>query len=188
MDRLAFLAAPGIWALLAGVIFVIYGLSGRLAYINILGIIKYYKNVFTKKRDFAFFMIFPLIIAISSALHANVDEDLSQLMAIVLTILTSMVLSFMVMTNGRYENSMGKEDKDLGDLQLRERNQDALAVGAYEILVSILVLILIFLLPIANGNDTAQRFMSFFIYYGFYSFLLNVFIIVRRLFQIYLNK
>lgn len=57
----------------------------------------------------------------------------------------------------------------------------------YEILISIMVLILIFILPIADNYPIAKWIMSFFIYYGFYSFLLNVFIMVRRLFQIYLN-
>ena len=137
MSNVYFLTSPWFWALLSGIAFLIYGFSGRLAYINIGGIIKHYRKVFTKTIDFVFFMIFPLLIAISSSLHKNVDDDLSNLMAVVLAILTSMVLTFMVMTNDRYERSKEKSEKDLGDLQLKARNQDALAVGAYEILVSI---------------------------------------------------
>jgi hypothetical protein len=182
------LTAPWWWASLAGVALLIYGFSGRLAYIDIIGVIKHYKEVFTKTKDFIFFIAFPLLLAISSTLYSSVDDELSSLMAVVLSILTSMVLTFMAMTNDRYKSSVNKPEKNLGDLQLKARNKDALAVGVYEILLSILVLILIFVLPIVESNRIAQHVMSFFIYYGFYSFLLNVFIIVRRLFQIYFNK
>jgi len=188
LDRFAFLTAPWFWAFLAGAIFLSYGLSGRLAYINILGIVKQYKKIFSKTMDFLFFMVFPLFLSTASTIHSIISEDLANIMAVILAILTSMVLAFMVMTNSKYENSIGKADRNLGDFQLKHRNQDALAVGAYEIFISILVLILLFTLPIACGSEAAQRILSFVIFYGFYSFLLNVFIMVRRLFQIFFDK
>ena len=181
------LMIPWLWAAIAGIVFIIYGFSGRLAYIDIIGVIRHYRSVFTKRKDFVFFLVFPLFIAVSSNLYKNVDKDLSDLMAVVLSILTSMVLTFMALTNDRYESSINNPNRDLSDLQLQARNKDALAVGVYEILISILVLILIFIFPIAEIQPITKWIMSFFIYYGFYSFLLNIFIMVRRLFQIYLS-
>ena len=188
MRFISFLSTPYFWVFLAGVTFLIYGFAGRLAYVNITGIIKQYRKVFSKTIDFIFFITFPLFIAIASTLHANVDDELSNLLAVVLAILTSMVLTFMALTSDSSEHSLKRKDKDLGDRQLIVRNRDTLAVGTYEILISIIVLILILLIPLADGNSIANKLMSFLIYYGFYSFLLNLFIMVRRLFQVLVNK
>jgi len=182
------LQSPWIWVTAAALLLLAYGFSGRLSYIDIIGVVKQYKEVFTKPTDFIFFILFPLLLAIGSTLYKAIDDVLANLIAVVLSILTSMVLTVMSMTNERYEYSLEKSSHDLSDKQLKERNQDALAVGTYEMLISIFVLILTFILPILNVYPTVKNIVSFFIYHGFYTFLLNIFIMVRRLFQVYLTK
>jgi hypothetical protein len=96
-----------------------------------------------------------------------------------------MVLTFMAMTNDKYISNIEKEKKNLADHRLKIQNEDTIAVGMYEVIISIAVLVLTFLSPIFSKICWLNWVVSFLIYYGFYIFLLNILIMVRRLYQVY---
>lgn len=157
----------------------------RLAFLNVKGVFRNYKKVFPVLRDFLFFLILPFLLAVATQLNQRLNNAISNIICVVLSILESTVLTFMAMSNEKYQSI--KEDKNLtlGDLRAKFQNEDTIAIGMYETLVSVIVLILNFLFPVIKNYKIVAWIVSLLIYWGFYIFVINIIIIVRRLYQIY---
>lgn len=178
---------PFFWIILAFVILLYYIQKKELfPYLNVAQVFKNYYAVFSRhKPDFCFFILFPLFLAIGTQLANPLTSSKTDVICVVLSILTAMVLTFMTMSSSEASRAVPKAERDIADVRLEFRNKDAIAVGMYEILISVLVLILTFSLPAIEFQEHISWIIGLFIYLGFYIFILNIFIMIRRLYQIY---
>lgn len=160
----------------------------RLAFLNVQGVFRNYKKVFPILRDYLFFLILPFLLAVATQLNRQLNNEISDIICIVLSILESTVLTFMAMSNEKYQSANENKDWNLSNLRAKCQNEDTIAIGMYETLVSVIVLILNFIFPIIKNYKVAAWIVSLLIYWGFYIFVINIVIIVRRLYQIYFSN
>lgn len=156
-------------------------------HINIIGILKEYKAIFRKKKDFALIVGLPLTIAMATNLEKPIDESIANTLCVVISILAAAVVSFMAMTSDRADNILGKEktNRNSSDKRVIYRNLENLTIGMFEMLLSVIMLVLIFLQPITVEDGKISWLVGLAIYDMFYWFIFNLFIMMRRLHQIY---
>ena len=190
MDNiLKIILSPLFWLALSAIYLLLYILFRRtkniLPFLNITDVVKNYKKVFPLRRDLLFFLIFPFLLSLTTQFNQIVNEGISNIICVVLSILESTVLTFMAMSNDKYQRISENQQQNLQGIRAKYRNDDAIAIGMYEILVGIVVFILNFIFPSVESHKIISWFVSLFIYWGFYIFVLNIFGMVRRLYQIY---
>lgn len=181
---------PKLWILISVAFFLIYFLASKFElpeHINIIGILKEYKAIFRKKKDFALIVGLPLTIAMATNLEKPIDESIANTLCVVISILAAAVVSFMAMTSDRADNILGKEktNRNSSDKRVIYRNLENLTIGMFEMLLSVIMLVLIFLQPITVEDGKISWLVGLAIYDMFYWFIFNLFIMMRRLHQIY---
>lgn len=181
---------PKLWILISVAFFLIYFLASKFKlpeHINIIGILKEYKAIFRKKKDFALIVGLPLTIAMATNLEKPIDESIANTLCVVISILAAAVVSFMAMTSDRADNILGKEktNRNSSDKRVIYRNLENPTIGMFEMLLSVIMLVLIFLQPITVEDGKISWLVGLAIYDMFYWFIFNLFIMMRRLHQIY---
>ncbi len=186
----SYLTNSYMWLLVSGIYVFVHVLYSRksskasLPFINISAVIKNYRKVFIRKQDFYFFIFFPFLLSVATHLSRSLNSEISNIICVVLSILESAVLTFMAMTNDEAAQISRSSNLYLNHLRQIERIKDTIAVGMYDVVIGIIVLIMNFLFPITKTDKWFSRVVSLLVYWGFYIFVFNIFIMVRKLTQI----
>lgn len=182
-----------IWIALLIILLVIYALStGKRDAIpklfDIREIIRGYYKVFPIQIDFLYLLaVVSLLARITMLLNLNVDKTFSQI-GVILSLLVSAIIGLIPMALDKSDNIQNSAVKDLSHKQKLLYIEDIVQTGMFDILISIIDLILIFLSIGTTSKDTISLFHSlliFSIYWLFYLFSFNILIIMHKLYVVY---
>lgn len=182
-----------IWIALLIILLVIYALStGKRDAIpklfDIREIIRGYYKVFPIQIDFLYLLaVVSLLARITMLLNLNVDKTFSQI-GVILSLLVSAIIGLIPMALDKNDNIQNSAVKDLSHKQKLLYIEDIVQTGMFDILISIIDLILIFLSIGTTSKDTTSLLHSlliFSIYWLFYLFSFNILIIMHKLYVVY---
>lgn len=182
-----------IWIALLIILLVIYALStGKRDAIpklfDIREIIRGYYKVFPIQIDFLYLLaVVSLLARITMLLNLNVDKTFSQI-GVILSLLVSAIIGLIPMALDKSDNIQNSAVKDLSHKQKLLYIEDIVQTGMFDILISIIDLILIFLSIGTPSKDTTSllhSFLIFSIYWLFYLFSFNILIIMHKLYVVY---
>lgn len=182
-----------IWIALLIILLVIYALStGKRDAIpklfDIREIIRGYYKVFPIQIDFLYLLaVVSLLARITMLLNLNVDKTFSQI-GVILSLLVSAIIGLIPMALDKSDNIQNSAVKNLSHKQKLLYIEDIVQTGMFDILISIIDLILIFLSIGTTPNDTNSflyPLLIFSIYWLFYLFSFNILIIMHKLYVVY---
>lgn len=183
-------------------------MSGTLEYVFSPKILKGYFMLFFSDginlkgiTDVIFFVGLPMVLATATNLHKVVTIDILDVICIVISILTAMLFSFMGVIQDKFESVKMQKDMAALDFEWYQNLQkETFNVIAIETLVSTFMLVLCFVQPIIKENDkvlvlfdnnamiSIQTIVSWFILCGFYFFIINVLMIIKRFYAFSMRK
>jgi hypothetical protein len=182
-----------IWIALLIILLVIYALStGKRDAIpklfDIREIIRGYYKVFPIQIDFLYLLaVVSLLARITMLLNLNVDKTFSQI-GVILSLLVSAIIGLIPMALDKSDNIQNSAVKNLSHKQKLLYIEDIVQTGMFDILISIIDLILIFLSIGTTSKDTNSflyPLLIFSIYWLFYLFSFNILIIMHKLYVVY---
>lgn len=182
-----------IWIALLIILLVIYALStGKRDAIpklfDIREIIRGYYKVFPIQIDFLYLLaVVSLLARITMLLNLNVDKTFSQI-GVILSLLVSAIIGLIPMVLDKSDYIQNSAVKNLPHKQKLLYTEDIVQTGMFDILISIIDLILIFLSIGTTPNDTNSflyPLLIFSIYWLFYLFSFNILIIMHKLYVVY---
>lgn len=182
-----------IWIALLIILLVIYALStGKRDAIpklfDIREIIRGYYRVFPIQIDFLYLLaVVSLLARITMLLNLNVDKTFSQI-GVILSLLVSAIIGLIPMALDKSDNIQNSAVKNLSHKQKLLYIEDIVQTGMFDILISIIDLILIFLSIGTTSKDTNSflyPLLIFSIYWLFYLFSFNILIIMHKLYVVY---
>ena len=182
-----------IWIALLIILLVIYALStGKRDAIpklfDIREIIRGYYKVFPIQIDFLYLLaVVSLLARITMLLNLNVDKTFSQI-GVILSLLVSAIIGLIPMVLDKSDYIQNSDVKNLSHKQKLLYTEDIVQTGMFDILISIIDLILIFLSIGTTPNDTNSflyPLLIFSIYWLFYLFSFNILIIMHKLYVVY---
>lgn len=148
-----------IWIALLIILLVIYALStGKRDAIpklfDIREIIRGYYKVFPIQIDFLYLLaVVSLLARITMLLNLNVDKTFSQI-GVILSLLVSAIIGLIPMALDKSDNIQNSAVKNLSHKQKLLYIEDIVQTGMFDILISIIDLILIFLSIGTTSKDT----------------------------------
>lgn len=154
-------------------------------FIDIRKILSDYKGIYINKWDFRFVLVVPSLLALATSFKRPMNDNISDVLCVVISILGAAVISFMAMTSDRYDKFKEKKNKNLADRRNQIRCMESLSVGLFETLLVVSMLVLVFARPIVESHEKTTWLFGTVIYVLFYQFLFNLFVMMRRLHQIY---
>lgn len=182
-----------IWIALLIILLVIYALStGKRDAIpklfDIREIIRGYYKVFPIQIDFLYLLaVVSLLARITMLLNLNVVKTFSQI-GVILSLLVSAIIGLIPMALDKSDNIQNSAVKNLSHKQKLLYIEDIVQTGMFDILISIIDLILIFLSIGTTSKDTNSflyPLLIFSIYWLFYLFSFNILIIMHKLYVVY---
>lgn len=182
-----------IWIALLIILLVIYALStGKRDAIpklfDIREIIRGYYKVFPIQIDFLYLLaVVSLLARITMLLNLNDDNTFSQI-GVILSLLVSAIIGLIPMALDKSDNIQNSAVKNLSHKQKLLYIEDIVQTGMFDILISIIDLILIFLSIGTTSKDTNSflyPLLIFSIYWLFYLFSFNILIIMHKLYVVY---
>ncbi|MFR7537108.1 hypothetical protein [Monoglobus pectinilyticus] len=182
-----------IWIALLIILLVIYALfTGKRDAIpklfDIREIIRGYYKVFPIQIDFLYLLaVVSLLARITMLLNLNVDKTFSQI-GVILSLLVSAIIGLIPMVLDKSDYIQNSTVKNLSHKQKLLYIEDIVQTGMFDILISIIDLILIFLSIGTTSKDTTSLLHSlliFSIYWLFYLFSFNILIIMHKLYVVY---
>lgn len=182
-----------IWIALLIILLVIYALStGKRDAIpklfDIREIIRGYYKVFPIQIDFLYLLaVVSLLARITMLLNLNVDKTFSQI-GVILSLLVSAIIGLIPMALDKSDNIQNSAVKNLSHKQKLLYIEDIVQTGMFDILISIIDLILIILSIGTTSKDTNSflyPLLIFSIYWLFYLFSFNILIIMHKLYVVY---
>lgn len=182
-----------IWIALLIILLVIYALSsGKRDAIpklfDIREIIRGYYKVFPIQIDFLYLLaVVSLLARITMLLNLTVDNTFSQI-GVILSLLVSAIIGLIPMALDKSDNIQNSAVKNLSHKQKLLYIEDIVQTGMFDILISIIDLILIFLSIGTTSKDTNSflyPLLIFSIYWLFYLFSFNILIIMHKLYVVY---
>ena len=182
-----------IWIALLIILLVIYALStGKRDAIpklfDIREIIRGYYKVFPIQIDFLYLLaVVSLLARITMLLNLSVNNTFSQI-GVILSLLVSAIIGLIPMVLDKSDNIQNSAVKNLSHKQKLLYIEDIVQTGMFDILISIIDLILIFLSIGTTPNDTNSflyPLLIFSIYWLFYLFSFNILIIMHKLYVVY---
>ena len=182
-----------IWIALLIILLVIYALStGKRDAIpklfDIREIIRGYYKVFPIQIDFLYLLaVVSLLARITMLLNLNVDKTFSQI-GVILSLLVSAIIGLIPMALDKSDNIQNSAVKNLSHKQKLLYIEDIVQTGMFDILISIIDLILIFLSIGTTSKDTNSflyPLLIFSIYWLFYLFSFNILIIMHKMYVVY---
>lgn len=120
-------------------------------------------------------------------LNLNDDNTFSQI-GVILSLLVSAIVGLIPMALEKSDNIQDSAVKDLSHKQKLLYIEDIVQTGMFDILISIIDLILIFLSIGTTSKDTnifLYPLLIFSIYWLFYLFSFNILIIMHKLYVVY---
>ena len=182
-----------IWIALLIILLVIYALStGKRDAIpklfDIREIIRGYYKVFPIQIDFLYLLaVVSLLARITMLLNLNINNTFSQI-GVILSLLVSAIIGLIPMVLDKSDYIQNSAVKNLSHKQKLLYIEDIVQTGMFDILISIIDLILIFLSIGTTSKDTNSFLYSlliFSIYWLFYLFSFNILIIMHKLYVVY---
>lgn len=182
-----------IWIALLIILLVIYALStGKRDAIpklfDIREIIRGYYKVFPIQIDFLYLLaVVSLLARITMLLNLSVNNTFSQI-GVILSLLVSTIIGLIPMVLDKSDNIQNSAVKNLSHKQKLLYIEDIVQTGMFDILISIIDLILIFLsigTASENTNSLSFSFLIYSIYWLFYLFSFNILIIMHKLYVVY---
>lgn len=182
-----------IWIALLIILLVIYALfTGKRDAIpklfDIREIIRSYYKVFPIQIDFLYLLaVVSLLARITMLLNLNVDKTFSQI-GVILSLLVSAIIGLIPIVLDKSDYIQNSTVKNLSHKQKLLYIEDIVQTGMFDILISIIDLILIFLSIGTTSKDTTSLLHSlliFSIYWLFYLFSFNILIIMHKLYVVY---
>ena len=182
-----------IWIILLIILLVIYALStGKRNAIpklfDIREIICGYYKVFPIQIDLLYLLaVVSLLARITMLLDLVSDNTFSQI-GVILSLLVSAIIGLIPMALDKSDNIQNAAVKNLSHKQKLLYIEDIVQTGMFNILISIIDLILIFLsmgTPSKDTNSFLYSFLIFSIYWLFYLFSFNILIIMHKLYVVY---
>ena len=182
-----------IWTALLIILLVIYALSsGKRDAIpklfDIREIIRGYYKVFPIQIDFLYLLaVVSLLARITMLLNLNVDNTFSQI-GVILSLLVSAIIGLIPMALDKSDNIQNSAVKNLSHKQKLLYIEDIVQTGMFDILISIIDLVLIFFSIGTTSKDTNSflyPLLIFSIYWLFYLFSFNILIIMHKLYVVY---
>ena len=181
-----------IWIALLIILLVIYALfTGKRDAIpklfDIREIIRSYYKVFPIQIDFLYLLaVVSLLARITMLLNLNVDKTFSQI-GVILSLLVSAIIGLIPIVLDKSDYIQNSTVKNLSHKQKLLYIEDIVQTGMFDILISIIDLILIFLSIGTTSKDTTSLLHSLLIFqftgYLFISF--NILIIMHKLYVVY---
>ena len=182
-----------IWIALLIILLVIYALSsGKRDAIpklfDIREIIRGYYKVFPIQIDFLYLLaVVSLLARITMLLNLSVNNTFSQI-GVILSLLVSAIIGLIPMVLDKSDNIQNSAVKNLSHKQKLLYIEDIVQTGMFDILISIIDLVLIFFSIGTTSKDTNSFLYSlliFSIYWLFYLFSFNILIIMHKLYVVY---
>lgn len=182
-----------LWAFFLIVTLVIYSLSERKRdaipkLFDIRGILSGYHKVFKRRKDFIYLLIVVSLLAqITTLLNLDSKESFSQI-GVILSLLVSAIIGLIPMTLDKSDSIQTAPSKNYSHKRKLDYIEDIVQTGMFDILISILDLIFIFL-SIRTPTDTTHNVLlslsNYIIYWLFYLFSFNILIIMHKLYVVY---
>ncbi|RXI38706.1 hypothetical protein DP129_10825 [Clostridium tetani] len=169
---------------------VIAKLIFKLDYMGTLEIISYHINNFRNKTNnkllkvpFFVYFILPLILAIAISRIKIADNNIVGNITVVLSILTSMLFTILTLLID-FKGKLEERNNGNGPKVIRLKNliKEIYYAIMFEIIVSVLLLLLTFIFMITNQIGCT---ISVIIYYLLFLFIFNLLIVLNRIFRIY---
>lgn len=176
-----------LWAVFLIVTLIIYSLSERKCdaipkLFDIRGIISDYRKVFKRRKDFIYLLIVVSLLArITTLLNLDSKKSFSQIGVILIIGLIPMILD-------KSDSIQNVSSKNYSHKRKLDFIEDTVQTGMFDILISIIDLILIFLsigTTSENTNSLSFSFLVYSIYWLFYLFSFNILIIMHKLYVVY---
>lgn len=120
-------------------------------------------------------------------LNLNINNTFSQI-GVILSLLVSAIIGLIPMALDKSDNIQNSAVKNLSHKQKLLYIEDIVQTGMFDILISIIDLILIFLsigTASENTNSLSFSFLVYSIYWLFYLFSFNILIIMHKLYVVY---
>ena len=120
-------------------------------------------------------------------LNLNVDNTFSQI-GVILSLLVSAIIGLIPMALDKSDNIQNSAVKNLSHKQKLLYIEDIVQTGMFDILISIIDLVLIFFSIGTTSKDTNSflyPLLIFSIYWLFYLFSFNILIIMHKLYVVY---
>lgn len=191
-----------VWFILSIAFLIVYALTGGLGYINCLGIIEGYINIFKQnnkieKKHLLFFMGFPGMLSTATNLSMMITSEVSDIICVVISVLTAIMYVFMGTVDAK-KSSLSQNENYLDYNYIVEVHDQTIDIILYETILSVVLLILCFTYALLPNFDyvfidfgkavlSIRSIESWIIYYCFYSFVLNLLIITKRVYKIEKN-
>ena len=155
---------------------------------DIRGIISDYRKVFKRRKDFIYLLIVVSLLArITTLLNLDSKESFSQI-GVILSLLVSAIIGLIPMILDKSDSIQNVSSKNYSHKRKLDFIEDTVQTGMFDILISIIDLILIFLsigTTSENTNSLSFSFLVYSIYWLFYLFSFNILIIFNSI-SIYL--
>lgn len=160
----------------------------RLRYINCFDIIKEHVRCFKRsdgKISFIAIILYfgtPLLLAISILRIRVIDDSAINIITIIISVLTSMFFTLLTLILDMREKVKGNSSYNASDAAISSRIlKETYYSIMFEILISIIILILCFVELFAQKFTKLE---SFVIYYLTFVMLINLFMILKRIFKV----
>lgn len=160
----------------------------KIDYMNCTKIIDNHIGVFNNKNGklllvpFFTYNILPLLIALGINRIKVIDSDMINIITVIISILTSMLFTLLVMLIDMKEKVSIKESKDANQLNIMKMTiKETYYTVMFEILISISVLLLSFFYMFTQKISCV---ISMIIYYLVFLLVFNLFIVLKRVFNI----
>ena len=182
-----------LWAVFLIVTLIIYSLSERKCdaipkLFDIRGIISDYRKVFKRRKDFIYLLIVVSLLArITTLLNLDSKESFSQI-GVILSLLVSAIIGLIPMILDKSDSIQNVSSKNYSHKRKLDFIEDTVQTGMFDILISIIDFILIFLsigTTSENTNSLSFSFLVYSIYWLFYLFSFNILIIMHKLYVVY---
>jgi hypothetical protein len=164
----------------------------KIDYMNCTKIIDNHIGVFNNKNGklllvpFFTYNILPLLIALGVNRIKVIDSDMINIITVIISILTSMLFTLLVMLIDMKEKVSIKEAKDANQLNIMKMTiKETYYTIMFEILISISVLLLSFFYMFTQKISCV---ISMIIYYLVFLLVFNLFIVLKRVFNIIEQK
>lgn len=184
------LTNPTFWIFFCLVILLISKFVFKIDYINVSEIMKKHINNFRNQKTnkiliipFFIYFIMPLILAVAISNIKLADKDIIENITVALSILTSMLftlLALIIDMKGKIESRNAKDGVKIKKLKVLVR--ETYYTIMFEIIISVILLVLTFAYMFIGEISLA---ITILIYYLLFLFILNLLIVLKRIFLIY---
>lgn len=182
-----------IYILVVFTIIVILNICFETNFSNIKDIIKGHWNIFRNSKGkipliiLINYIFFPILISIGVSILVPVNDDILDKTLVIYSILLTMLFTTLtLLTNFCFQ--VKNEKIPQNEIDLRVLVKETYYTVMYEILKALIIILLCFINSYFKSNVYVFYLYSFIFYYIIITFILNLGIVMRRIFKIFDNK